>query len=88
MESWLPTDTIRRAGFGQVVVGRRHVLTLERGVSVVGLGGDGRAAQVEYASGLLAPLPRFRVTMTSSDANKAAELPVPPVLRWSPFDSK
>ena len=35
MESWLPTDTIRRAGFGQVVVGRRHALTLERGVRLV-----------------------------------------------------
>ena len=24
MESWLPADTIRRAGFGQVVANRRH----------------------------------------------------------------
>ncbi len=67
MESWLPTDTIRRAGFGQVVVGRRHVLMLERGVSVVTLPGDGSAPHVEYASGLLAPLPRFRVTITPSN---------------------
>ena len=37
MESWLPPDTIRRAGFGHVIVNRRHVLTLERGVSVVAL---------------------------------------------------
>ena len=38
MESWLPTDTIRRAGFGHVVVNRRHALTLERGISFVALG--------------------------------------------------
>jgi Protein of unknown function (DUF2723) len=88
MESWLPTDTIRRAGFGQVVAGRRHLLTLERGVSVVALPLDGRAAQIEYASGLLAPLPRFRVILTPSNVRKAAELLVPPVLRWSPFDSR
>jgi hypothetical protein len=64
MESWLPTDTIRRAGFGHVVVGRRHVLTLERGVSVVTLPEDGPAPRTEYASGLFAPLPRFRVSLT------------------------
>ncbi len=27
MESWLPTDTIRRAGFGHVIVNGRHALT-------------------------------------------------------------
>jgi len=63
MESWLPTDTIRRAGFGHVIVDRRHVLTLERGVSFVGLGPDGAVTQIEYASGLFAPLPRYRVAM-------------------------
>jgi hypothetical protein len=61
MESWLPADTIRRAGFGHVTRGRRHLLTLERGVSVVILAADGTPSQVEYASGLLAPLPRFLV---------------------------
>ncbi len=66
MESWLPTDTIRRAGFGQVVVGRRHLLTMERGVSVVGIDQDGTARLVAYASGLFAPLPRFRLTMPSA----------------------
>ena len=40
------------------------MLTLERGVSVVTLPGDGSLPHVEYASGLLAPLPRFRVTIT------------------------
>ena len=58
MESWLPADTIRRAGFGHVVANRRHVLTLERGVSLVLLGPDGRLRGRHYASGLFAPLPR------------------------------
>ena len=53
MESWLPTDTIRRAGFGHVVVNRRHVLTLERGISFVALGPQGGPF---YDSGLFAPI--------------------------------
>ena len=57
MESWLPADTIRRAGFGHVIANRRHALTLERGVSLVLLGPDGRTRDVAYASGLFAPLP-------------------------------
>ena len=44
MESWLPPDTIRRAGFGHVVVNRRHALTLERGVSVIAFGENRRTA--------------------------------------------
>jgi hypothetical protein len=63
MESWLPADTIRRAGFGHVVANRRHVLTLERGVSLVLLTPDGQVHQVAYASGLLAPLPRVLVRL-------------------------
>jgi hypothetical protein len=59
MESWLPADTIRRAGFGHVIANRRHVLTLERGVSLVLLSPAGEVRQVAYASGLLAPLPRW-----------------------------
>ena len=58
MESWLPADTIRRAGFGHVIANRRHVLTLERGVSLLLLGPDGQTRGVAYASGLFAPLPR------------------------------
>lgn len=61
MESWLPADTMRRAGFGHVVVQRRHALTLERGVSVLLLTRDGRVRQTAYASGLFAPLPRLLV---------------------------
>ena len=59
MESWLPTDTIRRAGFGHVVVNRQHVLTLERGLSFVTLG---TGADALYGSGLFAPLARHVLT--------------------------
>jgi transmembrane protein TMEM260 (protein O-mannosyltransferase) len=64
MESWIPPDTIRRAGFGHVIAGRRHVLTLERGVSFIALSGSGEPVLATYASSLFAPLPRFRVTLT------------------------
>jgi hypothetical protein len=55
MESWLPTDTIRRAGFGHVIVNRAHTLTLERGLSFVAVGPNGGPF---YASGLFAPIPQ------------------------------
>jgi hypothetical protein len=58
MESWLPTDTIRRAGFGHVIVNRRHELTLERGLSFIPLATGARPA---YASGLFAPLSQVTV---------------------------
>ena len=58
MESWLPTDTIRRAGFGHVIVDRQHLLTLERGLSVVAFPGG----QAAYGSGLFAPIPRLVVS--------------------------
>jgi hypothetical protein len=61
MESWLPPDTMRRAGFGHVVVGRRHALTLERGVSVLALTEEGRVRLATYASSLYAPQPRLRI---------------------------
>jgi hypothetical protein len=60
MESWLPTDTIRRAGFGHVIVGRRHMLTLERGLSFIALG-PGR--EPAYTSGIFAPIPRYILGM-------------------------
>jgi hypothetical protein len=56
MESWLPTDTIRRAGFGHVIANRQHALTLERGISFIALGQGGGPI---YESGLFAPIPRF-----------------------------
>ncbi|MND00367.1 hypothetical protein D3C83_189530 [compost metagenome] len=55
MESWLPTDTIRRAGFGHVVVNHRHELTLERGISFRALGSEGEPL---YESGIFAPIPQ------------------------------
>ena len=61
MESWLPADTMRRAGFGHVIVNRRHAMILERGVSFVAVDHDGRPRLTAYASGLLAPLPRYRI---------------------------
>ena len=60
MESWLPTDTIRRAGFGHVIVDRTHLLTLERGVSFAALGPGGEPV---YDSGLFAPIPRYGLGM-------------------------
>jgi hypothetical protein len=56
MESWLPTDTIRRAGFGRVLVNRQALLTLERGVSFAAID----AGDAAYLSGLYAPIPRYR----------------------------
>ena len=59
MESWLPADTMRRAGFGHIIVNRRHALTLERGISFAAFEGNGRVAFTTYRAGLLAPQPRY-----------------------------
>jgi hypothetical protein len=61
IESFLPFDTIRRAGFGCVVANRRRVLTLDRGVSFVALGSDGRALVRAWSGGLYTPQPRYIV---------------------------
>jgi hypothetical protein len=61
MESWLPADTIRRAGFGHVIVNRRHVLALDRGLSFVALGLSGEPALVTYRAGIFADIPRLLV---------------------------
>jgi hypothetical protein len=61
MDSWIPGDTMRRAGFGHVIARHRHVLTLERGVSVVAFDGAGRPLLATYASGLYAPPSRLRI---------------------------
>jgi hypothetical protein len=61
MESWLPLDTMRRAGFGHVIVDGGHALTLERGVSFVALDARGRPVLTTYAGGLYAPEPRYRI---------------------------
>ena len=52
-------------GFGQVIAGRRQALILERGVSLAVVDQRGQAVQTEYAAGLYAPQPRFRVRPTS-----------------------
>jgi hypothetical protein len=61
MDSWLPSDTFRRAGFGHVLRGREHVMIIERGVNLVWFGRDGRASQPFYWAGLFAVQPRFRL---------------------------
>jgi hypothetical protein len=61
MESWLSTDTIRRAGFGHVIVNRRHALIVERGVSLVTLDDRGNAGPPYYASNIFEDLPRYLV---------------------------
>jgi len=61
MDSWLPFDTFRRAGFGHVLRGREHVMIIERGVNLVWFGRDGRASQPFYWASLFAAQPRFRL---------------------------
>jgi hypothetical protein len=62
MDSWLNADTIRRMGFGHVIVGRHHTLIIERGVSFVAFDAAGAAIRTAYASSLFAPQSRYRVT--------------------------
>jgi len=61
MESWLAADTIRRMGFGHVVVGREHTLIVERGVSFAAFDASGRAMQTAYAANIFAPQPRYLI---------------------------
>lgn len=61
MESWLSTDTIRRAGFGHVVEGRRHLLAIDRGLSVVALAPDGAVRLRTWQGGMLTPQGRWRI---------------------------
>jgi hypothetical protein len=60
IESWLPFETFRRAGFGHVLRGREPVLTIERGISLVWFESDGSPV-VSYAAGLYAPKARLRI---------------------------
>jgi hypothetical protein len=60
LDAWLPFDTFRRGGFGHVRQGRRRLLAIERGVSLLWIGPDG-APHATYAAGLYAPRPRFRI---------------------------
>jgi hypothetical protein len=61
IDSWLPWDTFRRAGFGHVLRGREHVMIIERGVSLVWFGRGGVPSQPFYWAGLFAAQPRFRL---------------------------
>ena len=61
MESWLPIDTFRRAGFGHLLRGRQRLMILERGVNLIWMGQDGEVSPPYYAASLFAPQPRFRL---------------------------
>jgi hypothetical protein len=61
LDGWLPFETFRRPGFGHLLRGRERLLTIERGLSLVWLGRDGRPSAPRYAAGLFAPQPRLRV---------------------------
>jgi hypothetical protein len=83
LESWLPYDTFRRAGFGRVLRGREPVLTIERGASLVWFREDGSPATL-YSAGLYAPQPRYRIprgaellVLSSSHATAHARLAEP-----------
>ena len=65
MESWLPSDTFRRAGFGHVIRGREHVLTLERGVSLVWFDRNARPSNPIYAASVYSPGHRYRLSSAS-----------------------
>jgi hypothetical protein len=60
MDSWLPGDTFRRAGFGHIIHGRDHAMIVERGVSLLWIPPAG-AIQTGYTAGLYAPTPRYRI---------------------------
>jgi len=61
MESWLAADTIRRMGFGHVIVNRRHTLIVERGVSFVAFDRDGTPFQTGYWANLFEREQRYVV---------------------------
>ena len=65
MESWLPSDTFRRAGFGHVLRGREHVLILERGLNLVWFDRSAHSSPPVYAASLYAPGPRYRISSVS-----------------------
>jgi hypothetical protein len=77
MDSWLPFDTFRRAGFGHVLHGRAHVQILERGVNVVWLGRDGRTPVSVYAASLFAVKPRYRIPAAAAPVLALTRRPEP-----------
>ncbi len=73
MESWLPSDTFRRAGFGHVIRGREHVQILERGVNLVWFDRSARPSPPVYAASLYAPGQRYRISSVSPSLARAAQ---------------
>ena len=73
MDSWLPFDTFRRAGFGHVLRGRQHVLTIERGVSLIWFGRDAEPSRPYYAANVFAAEPRYRVPVATLQLAQRAE---------------
>jgi hypothetical protein len=61
MDGWLPSETFRRGGFGHVVRGHKHAMTLERGANLIWFGADGQPSRPYYACGLYEPQPLFRI---------------------------
>jgi len=59
LECWLPVDTIRRMGFGRVIVGRTPALTIDRGASFAAFDASGRVEDIAYGWAVLAPQPRW-----------------------------
>jgi len=76
MESWLPSDTFRRAGFGHVLRGREHVLTLERGVSLVWFDRNARASNPIYAASVYSPGHRYRLSSVSPSLAALGSRPI------------
>lgn len=75
MDSWLPFDTFRRAGFGHVMHGRQHILILERGVNLVWLDTAGAPSPPYYAASLFAPKPRYRLPAATLQLAERTEGP-------------
>jgi hypothetical protein len=61
MDSWLAFDTIRRMGFGHVIVERQHALIVERGLSLVAFDEAGKVIRSAYTANIFAPEPRYLV---------------------------
>jgi hypothetical protein len=59
IESWLPADTMRRAGFGHVIVDRHHALTLERGANLGIFDGEGQLRDQANEGGSFTVQPRL-----------------------------
>jgi len=59
IEAWLPDDTIRRQGFGRILVNRSPAFTLDRGATFVAFTPQGGVRVATWAGGIMAPEPRF-----------------------------